>query len=54
MERIPFRIFVKNTKFVLACQLRQWIKVYNDGKRLREFTGGSSMKKAGSTTYEND
>lgn len=42
----------KKYKIRSRCQLRQWIKVYNDGKRLREFTGGSSMKKAGSTTYE--
>ena len=29
-----------------------WIKVYNEGKELKEFTGGSTMKKARKTTLE--
>ncbi|MDD3279534.1 MAG: helix-turn-helix domain-containing protein [Lachnospiraceae bacterium] len=33
-------------------QLRQWVKVYNNGGNLRETTGGASMKKTRDTTFE--
>lgn len=33
-------------------QLLSWIKVYNEGKELKELTGGSTMKKARKTTLE--
>lgn len=33
-------------------QILYWIKVYNEGKELKELTGGTSMKKAKKTTYE--
>ena len=33
-------------------QLMSWIKVYNEGKELKELTGGSTMKKARKTTLE--
>lgn len=33
-------------------QLRQWIKVYNTGGTLKKSTGGTSMKKARTTTPE--
>lgn len=33
-------------------QLMHWIKVYNEGKELKELTGGSAMKKARKTTLE--
>ena len=36
-----------------SCQLRQWIKVYNSGKRFRQkMSGGSRMKEARPTTVE--
>ena len=31
-------------------QLLNWIKMYNEGKELKELTGGTSMKKARKTT----
>ena len=33
-------------------QLSSWIKAYNEGKELKELTGGSAMKKARKTTLE--
>lgn len=33
-------------------QLQQWIKVYNTGGKLKESTGGASMKKSRQTTLE--
>jgi len=33
-------------------QLRQWIKVYNTGRSLKESTGGASMRKARATMPE--
>ena len=33
-------------------QLRDWIKLYNSGKNLKELTGGSRMKKSRNTTLE--
>ena len=33
-------------------QLSSWIKAYNEGKELKELTGGSTMKKARKTTLE--
>lgn len=33
-------------------QLSSWIKVYNEGKELKELTGGSAMKKARKTTLK--
>lgn len=33
-------------------QLRNWIKLYNSGKNLKELTGGSRMKKSRKTTLE--
>lgn len=33
-------------------QLMSWIKVYNEGKELKELTGGSAMKKTRKTTLE--
>ena len=33
-------------------QLSSWFKVYNEGKKLKELTGDSAMKKARKTTLE--
>lgn len=33
-------------------QLRDWIKLYNSGKKLKEITGGSRMNKSRKTTLE--
>ena len=42
----------KKYKIRSKTQLRNWIKLYNSGKNLKEITGGSRMSKSRKTTLE--